>query len=311
MKFKLILFVNSILLIIASVLFFYQDSTPIKIITNKQIKSILGTSEQERFSYEILTNKPNSYYFDIDFISNATIENDQEKIILNTIDIIKIGQLEINQEEEYYQVSFVFTLGIISNGLEINYQNAQLVLNYKNNESISLNIGEFNYIYDDWMESDITLGNLIGTHETIDGLDTISGVYLELGNASNSNITIKSIDIINSQVTPNLFHTKKMYEIVSYKDQVKTILGMEYYDFKIKNDDIELNLLLLRKNTLSIYIPFSYIGEIQYLHRFPIRITYELNNEIKEMIIDDFPFMKTSIYGSDYERFYEYYEIKN
>lgn len=311
MKFRLILLVNSLLLIIASILFFFQDNTPVKIIVNKQIKSILGTSEQDRFSYEILTNKPNSYYFNIDYISNVSIENDQEQITINPIDILKQGRILTNKEEEYYQISLIFTLSVLSNNLEINYQDAQLVLHYVNNESITLNIGEFNYIYKDWMESDLTLGNLIGTHEMIDGLDTISGVYLELGNASNSNITIKSIDILSSHVTPNLFHTSKMYEIISYKDQVKTILGMEYYDFTVQNNDMELNMLLLRKNTLSLYIPFSYVGEIQYLHRFPIRITYELNNEIKEMIIDDFPFMKTSIYGSDFERFYEYYEINN
>ena len=83
----------------------------------------------------------------------------------------------------------------------------------------------------------------------------ISGINLEMGNLSDSNIIIKDIDILSTSVEFNL---EKLLETepCPYTSTVCECLGIDYYSFTSRSETSEISYLFRKNNTLKLYLPF-------------------------------------------------------
>ena len=312
MRLKIIGGLISFLLIVLSVLLFIEDYPKTEIIVSPKIYSIIKSSDTELFSVVLLVNDIDSYYFNKDYISSIKITSDRKEIIPCLLDNIKkSSELHIYEEEAYYYLTLELSIGFDSDDYAININNAYLDISYSNTNEISLFIGEFNYYFYDEENTDISLNNLLATHAYINDIDTASGLFLNLGNMTDYNITINKIEIGSNDVLANNYYLKEIYNIPDISATPSEILNIDNYNYAIYGEYSGNNILFRRNNEIMIYVPFSYTGDINYLYRFYVKVYYVLDSEEKVFVIDDFPYINTSSYKEELESEYYYYEFDN
>jgi len=312
MRLKIIGGLLSFLLIVVSILLFIEDNPKTKIIISPKIYSIMKSSDNELFSIVLLVNDVDSYYFNQEYINNIKISSDGEEIvpcILNNIK--KSNEYYIDNDEAYYYLTLELSVGFDSDDYTINFNNAYLDITYSNKKEINIYIGEFNYYFYDEDNTDISLNNLLSTHALIDDIDTATGLFLNLGNESDYNITIYSVEIGSSNTLANNYYLNEIYEIPSISDTPEEILNIDTYNYSIYGEYRANSILFRKNNEIMLYVPFSYIGDISYLYRFYVKVHYIIDSEEKVFVIDDFPYINTSNYREELESGYYYYEYDN
>ena len=95
------------------------------------------------------------------------------------------------------------------------------------------------------------------------------------------------------------------------QEEVKNILNLEEFNHFRSRIIFEQRILMTESNSVKLYVPFLYHGEINQIYRFPIVIVYEIEGVEYEYIIDDFPFINTSSFKEELESGYITHEIGN
>ena len=312
MRLKIIGGLLSFLLIVLSVLLFIEDHPKTEIIISPKTYSILKSSNNELFSIVLLVNDVDSYYFNQEYISNIKISSDSEEIIPCILNNIKRSdELYIYNNEEYYFLTLELSIGFDSDDYEMNITKAYLDISYSNTNEIKLYIGEFNYLFYDEENTDISLNNLLATHTYINDIDTASGLFLNLGNESDYNITITKIELGSTHILANNFYLKEIYNIPDISNTPEEILSIDNYNYSIYGEYSAMSILLRKNNSIMLYVPFSYKGDITYLYRFYVKVYYVIDTEEKVFVIDDFPYINTSSYKEELESGYYSYEFAN
>ena len=312
MKIKAIGGIVSFLLIVLSILLFIKDDPKLKVITSPKIYSIMKSSDNEVFNITILTSNIDSYYFNQEYISNISLSSDSDEIIsLSLSEISKSNEKYIYNNEVFYYLSFKLELGFDSNDYLIEMSKAYLDIKYSNNNEISLYIGEFNYLFYEDENRDISLNNLLSTHGLINGIDTSTGLFLNLGNLSEHNITINRIEIGSSSTLANNYYLTELYELPDFSASPEDILVLEDYSYTNYSDYTQKKILFRKNNEIMLYVPFSYKGDIPYLYRFYVEVHYVIDLEEKVFVIDDFPYISTNAFKEELEGGYYYYEFNN
>jgi len=311
MKLKIIGGLISFLLVILTILLFIDSESVIKIVVSPKVYSLLKSSDNELINITILVNDNETYYFNEDYVSNLFLSSDNEDIVpLNLSEIKKSSDYYIYDYEEYNYVDLIFEIGFDSDNYLINIEKAYLNIIYSNGEELVLYIGEFNYYFNDFFTTDIGISNLLATNLLIDNIDTASGLFLQLDNLSENNIIINSIEIGSNNVKANNYHLTEIYSEPEFSNTPEEVLKINNYNYEI-HGDISKNILLRQNNSIMLYVPFSYLGEIPYLYRFYIEVHYLKDGIDNVFIIDDFPFIYTSNYKQELESYYDIYEKEN
>ena len=312
MKLKIIALIIVILTSTLTILLFIEDTPSTQIIISPKIYSIVKSSDTESFGITFLVNDTESYYFNKDFVANIFLTSDKDEIIpLNIIEIDKSVEYYPIENHKYYYVTINLSIGFKSDDYLICLEEAYLNITYSNSKVIKLHIGEFNYLFSEEINSDFSLNDLFSTHKTIEGIDTASGLFLNLGNLTDNNIVITKIIIGSKDVLANNFYLTELFEDINLGDYPKDILKLDDYNFFVYGDYSSNRILLRKNNEIDLYVPFSYIGSISFLHRFYVSVEYIVNGEEKVFIIDDFPFINTSCYKEELEKGFAYYEYEN
>ena len=312
MKTKVIGGILSSLLIVLSLLLFIKDDILVKVVVSPKCYSIMKSSSIETFKVKILVNEIDSYYFNADYISNISITSDTSEVIPIVLeDISKSNEVYPYNNELYYFLDFELSIGFNSDDYTISLEKAYLNIDYNNTKSMKLFIGEFNYLFYEEENTDISLNNLLATHALIENIDTSSGLFLNLGNLSNHNITIFKVELGTNGILANNFHLEEVTSIPIISDLPEEILGIDYYNYKLFGEYPNNSLLLRKNNEIKLYVPFSYMSDISYLYRFYVKVYYEIDSVEKVYIIDDFPYINTSSYKPELESEFHYYEFTN
>ena len=312
MRIKIIGGIIGLLSLALTVLLFIPNEETTKILISPKIYSIVKSSDNERINITLLVNDSDSYYFNSAYISNISLSSDDEQIIplvINSID--KSNDLYIHDNEMYYFTTLLLEVGFNSDDYSIKLEKAYLEISYSNSKEIRLYIGEFQYLFSEYENRDFSLNNLLSTHLIINDIDTSSGLFLNLGNLTENNIIIKKIKIGSSNVVANNYYLREVFEEITIEEIPENILGIDNYDYSSYRGDVNKDILLRKNNEIMLYVPLSYIGEIQYLYRFYVEVTYIINTTEKTFVIDDFPYINTSSYKTELEDGYVYYEFKN
>lgn len=298
------------LIIGVTILLFIQKEEEVIIISRDYSYSVYHSDKQESINIELLTNQKESYHFNKDYIIDLNLHNETEELSVIVDDIFLGKDFLVYQDDEYYQVILKLSIPFTSNDLLIEMENTYLEITYENRETIDIKIGDVVYLFNEKVDHDITLGNLSATHEIINGYNSIGGINLELANTTNSNIMITDIYLLSNNVRVNkdLISTHKNCEFTL---SVSSCLGLESYDFNHEYKNIDLSILLGKNNDIDLYIPLIYLDSAKSIYELGLVITYEINNEVKQLIIDDFPFMKTSLFSDFIEEDFHVYKITN
>ncbi|KFZ26132.1 MAG: hypothetical protein KQ78_01628 [Candidatus Izimaplasma bacterium HR2] len=313
MKSKTIFGLLAFLLVIFISLLFIPDDKPLKIISSPKIYSILRSSELEAFKIEFLVNKNDTYHFNKEYISSVSLNSElDEEIISLTINDISFGNGTYTYaNEEYYLVEFKLKIGFNTDDYLIDFNKTYLSIEYNNSEELKLFIGEFNYVFNDDINNEISVSNLSSTVFEIDGINTVSGIYIELNNISNENLIINRFSLGSNTIEFNNYFLSEIYVEPDLFTEVKEILLVDEYNYKSSSNIIEQTILLRENQSITLYVPLNYIGDIDYIHRFYFEIEYENNLGKNSLIIDDFPYISTSNFQENLEDEYIIYEIPN
>lgn len=313
MKTKIIFGLLALVLIVFTVLLFIPDDKTFKIISSPKIHSIYKSSDNELFDLEFLVNKTDTYYFDSDFISRISLnsELDEEVVSLVIMEINYDDNMYIYDKEEYYLVEMSLGIGFNSDDYLIEFEETYLIIEYDNQEELKLFIGEFNYLFTDELNDELVISNLSSTVFKIDDVSTVSGVFIELYNTSDENLVITNFDIGSSSLSFNNFYLSEIYNTPDLYDSVGLVLLNNEFDYN--QDVLVMNkTILIRENqSIMLYVPISYLGQIEYIHRFYFEINYVSNQGESKLIIDDFPYISTSSFQKSLEDGYIEYEIPN
>ena len=306
-----ILYILLIMLIISlTLLLLIREEKVLTIITKDYPYSIYHSDNYETIDIELLSSLPDSYHFDSEYIISARFFNIEEEFGANIKEITKSSHEIQYNDQTFYQITFEFTLPFSSNDYLINMEEVYLELIYENMETITLSIGEINYLFKEDQSNDISLSNLSATHEEINGFNTIGGINLELSNSSQHNIMITSIQLLSNSVYINegAVVSSKTCE---YTSSTSDCLGIEYYDFTQEYNDIVLSTLLGKNNTIELYLPLIYEEDAPFIYEFSLLIEYEMNNHKGIFVLDNFPYMKTSIFNNLHKGDFNVYVYSN
>ncbi|MGS0972876.1 MAG: hypothetical protein ACVCEJ_06565 [Candidatus Izemoplasmataceae bacterium] len=267
--------------------------------------SMMKSSNNESFQIDMLASMKESFYMDEEFIVRGVIRNQKtDEQVSIEINDIHIDDHPVQLDKLYYPVVFDVRLSFAMDSFEITYNEAVLELVFENQEMLSIEMGEFYYL-EDQSSSYINVLEMIATHEVYHGL-TVSGLYLELAHNLPGEIIIREIALGSSVASINPFYTKEMHTSVSYDDQLKDILYPVNYDH-VKIQEGDLNIHIRRSQTIAHYFPFTYLREDLLMHRFYLKIIYLFEGEIREEVIDDFPYIRQNMLAHSEEEYDVYY----
>lgn len=276
-------------------LLFFKTEKEFMIISQPGITSSVESSSIETLSYSLLTNQPDRYEFNTDYIIKGEIVTSERYFPVDIVDIEKTNLVKVIDDESYYLMVIKYKPALqIDKGI-IQYDKATLCIHYENNKELEFEIGEFNYAFNQ-NASDLSLGSLKATTELIKDVNSIGGIYIELGNQTEETIMIDCIHTFSQTVTSNQDAIVLYDDEVDYKDTVRSVLGVSTYDFFTETNNKYLHQIVRSKQSVSFYIPLLYLGDISHVGRLSLVITYTINGETKTAFIDDFPFMRYDIF---------------
>ncbi|MEC9485792.1 MAG: hypothetical protein UMR38_08015 [Candidatus Izemoplasma sp.] len=299
MKGKVLGGIILILIIIVTLLLFIQEERPLQMMSRKQVISMYETNSYETFRISVLTNDPNSFHFDEDYISRIALVNGDEKTRVEIDKIMIDKQQLLHQDTVFTVVHFDLRPLIHLDDGQLIYDDASLEITYRNDTTYYIPVGEVNYVFTHDAEPSLSLGGLSATIDTYDKGSRVSGLYIELGNLTYHNILIKDIDIMSVSVKANTRQLKEVYTPVEYTDCPSDILGLASYDLFQTYVPTELRIQLLSQTSKAFYVPLVYNASIEYIERFTVKVTYEIDGTEKTQYIDDFPFIRQPLFHMD------------
>lgn len=293
-----------------TLILFIKEENDLIIISKDYVYSIYHSDNYETIKLELLTNNKEDYHFIKDYIISSTIYNDDQELSV-TITNISISNESIDfLNDQFNQVLIELKLPFVSNDYLVEIEDAYLEIVYDNNESIAISIGEINYLFRTNYGRDISLNNLSATHEEYKLVNTVGGVNIELGNLSNSNINITNIDILSNSIHINKDYITEQ-EACEYTSTVSDCLNTEFNIFNAPVREEQLNILLGKNNSINLYLPLTYSETYRFIYEFVIIIDYEINGIKSQTVIDNFPYMSTSIFSTLSEEDSHVYTIQN
>ena len=306
MRVKYLLIPLCVSFLFMGIVLLFSEKAQLKVITSPSIYSFKQTTKVETFRIPILMNLEDSIYTDIEFVSSVELIGVEEVIPLKLQDIVVGTEMYDYNNTSYYPVYFNCKVGFESNDYEIDIDQASIHVTYKNESEYTWYIGEFHYLFEEETTEDLLLGNYQATVFDHHDKKSVSGLHIELFNNSNSNITITNIEFPSLSVRLNNDYSIAYDEDIDMFEEVTNVLSKDYEMYQYQLDPKE-HLVRIRNYT-RIYIPASFNGDIHYLHRSYIIITYIIDSKECVLVIDDFPFISTSIFDKDYQSDFRYYE---
>lgn len=268
----------------------YHWEKSISVITILQSYSRLITDPKEELSIPIHVSNPDSFLTDLESIDYASLLSDTNEIEVIISDIRETNQTE-NLDTSVYTLFYLdlqFAYEFVTDDF-LDFIHARLTITYVNGDQLSLEVGDISLMFREIQESaHIDLFRLGAQRTDSDDGDYICGVYIGFQNQSGSDVTIRQVDIGFETILLDLNASVFLNAVPEEGMTVDDILGFAYDPVQgIQETDV-----LLVQNCL-LFLPLDYQEGIERIHRFPIIITYEYQEEEYQYLIDDFIFFQS------------------
>lgn len=261
----------------------------------------------ESLVIEVLANQPDSYHYDVGYIEQVQLHDDTQSIAME-VDDIDIGTVAYEwNNQDFYRIRFVLSPAIEWTTTTVSIPQATMLISYGNGESLSLAIGELQYVVASHQPSDLSLGGLSALVGYLDEVETVTGIQVEWYNRSDDVIDLIAVDVVSSVVHANLGMAQTDLDC-SHLHTIEACLGIEQYELRLPAASTSLHKTILPNQSLTLIVPLLY-DQVVPFHRFVMEVTYEINGEIQTLYLDDFPFVQSPSFQSSYEPWYVTYDL--
>lgn len=269
-------------------------------------------------SYSIITSDSNDSYLEVlfyvsdksvSFVRNDKIlrssisdKNKDNLIELKAVDVVDRKYTQVIKNKKFHLYSFIFTpITEVNDDFVFELDKAYLNINNSDMEYMFY-IGSFYMTKVPFYGSqdDISLSNLKPLVGFLDRNKTLVGVGIELNNYTNKKITIKSFEFLRSGIkasnkdiviSPNNYYPSQ---------DIDDILGYQYNVFESEFIDSAFEEEIESKTKKEFLIPLKYHNKYS-VNSLGIVITYEINNNIHKMYVDEFTFFKDNSIVTKYD----------
>ena len=298
--------------IIATIILLSLNESPkdtVSLLTIYQDYSRIISKKDEIISIPVYVDYLDSFLLTPEAITSAYLIDNLNTLEVNIENIRKTEEVDKLNEETYYlfNIDIKFPYNLESEQL-ISLNNCKLEINYINDESIDLEIGNMYLMFKQIEENNqISLYRMFSLTDFYNGKEYISAVLLGLTNITKDDLKIISIE--NNIPTMNFDLKEAIFtnEELDIHENVSSIINHEYNP--IGNATLSNSIDLIDNKLL--FMPIKYENTIQITNRFPIIIKYIYKDKEYYYIIDDFMFFNPNYtledyYGSIRECIYNY-----
>ncbi|PKL01448.1 MAG: hypothetical protein CVV56_00245 [Tenericutes bacterium HGW-Tenericutes-1] len=252
------------------------------------------TDEKERFEVLIYLSETDTFLSTKNAIIDARLLGDDSELELSVSSIDYLEMMTTFQNQSYYVYRYAFDLSDYEfEGLPMIFDNAFLQLSYENEYVIDFEIGS---VYLLWQVIDETTDfdffRLSGLYGNYNNQTLLQGIRIGFDRFIEGEITIHSITCGLNDIHFNLEYTLLHDEIIEGYTLYET-LGTEYDPFDTILNNVEYSFEI--SPSIVYAIPLNYRRQNLELTRFPLIIDYEMDQETKQLVIDDFMFKTESV----------------
>jgi len=293
----------TLLTLTGTTLFAYlqEDNHQVQIKTLNQTHSYTYTNALKTFTIPVLVNTLDTYYFNKEAITSIKLKNNDEVLPL-TLSKVTTG----HQQEDWIELYLDFNFMHTQEEGTLNFETASIEITYINQEVLTLEIGEFNVFFHDHSNpSNIVIQAIHNTHQDLGFGMTSTGVILRIYNDSNQPLTLHDVSLNTHNIKAGFSHiTPYDKDIVPYMTSHDIIKD---YDHLNKTHRMHPPFLIPAYETATLFIPFDYLTPT-ILYQYPLFLTFDHNQEEKKIIIDDFTFIKRTLFESINQEGMNHYE---
>ncbi|MGI6710059.1 MAG: hypothetical protein ACOX4W_01235 [Bacilli bacterium] len=248
------------------------------------------------FELEIFANLDKSFFSDIVQIDEVYLKDkDESNVVKLDLKSITKADSKIKIGAKKYHI-FIFSFFINTNinspePLEI--KEALISLEYFNDETLELEIGNFTYTrvsHIGTSDNDVSVNHILGLKNTINQIDTLAGVEIRIENRSSTVIKLNSVESFDKNISFSLRNIVSPSSIDSPRKNVEEILNKKY-DFFIKENPLILDYYISPNEIFSFFVPIKY-EKLYKTNKLPFKICFEKQGVNKEIIFDNFLFFR-------------------
>lgn len=269
-------------------------------------------------SYSLVSNDNSNSYLEVlfyvsdknvsfvrsDKISYSSIsdKNKDNLIELKPINVIDRKYTQVIKDKKFHLYSFVF-LPVTKANDEFVFELSEAYLNINNSDN------EYQFLIGSLYmrkvpfygsKDEVSLSNLKALVGYLDKNKTIIGIGIELNNFSNKNIVIKNFELLRSGLcasNKDIIVNPKEYD---YNQDIDDLLGYQYNIFETGIIDTAFNEEIESNSKKKFFIPLKYQNYYS-VNSLGMIITYEVNNDLRKMYIDEFVFFKDNSIVTRYD----------
>lgn len=270
----------------------------LKITTFEKAYNLISTfQEEDELSIDIYINQDETYINDNSSVVSCMVsdQNGNNQLSLKLKDINKLDQVQLSNNN-FYLYNFTFTILLQTDELfSLELDDAFLVINYQQEETIKLAIGSFSlYKIPNFGCEDLQIYQLKGLVNDFNNMKTIVGLGIGFINKSNETIKITKVIPLDTNVMVSNQDVILCDGSFSPNTNINLILG---YDYQLSNGNSESSLSIDLEEGFYLF-PLKYKKE-RSINKIGLLIEYEINGEMKKMYYDDFTFFTNSYYTKE------------
>lgn len=275
-------------LMIGFVIFLIIDNKPSDMVhmmvVEKDYARVL--TEDEVIDVILYISDDKSFFTNKDLISSAHLVSEQDEAEIEIIDIRNGEDRVIYDNITYHKFYISMSLkSLFSQSLELDFINAQLVLQYENDVEMIFDLGQISLLFHQLNQPPhIDFDRLYSIHN-----DGMTALYISLINKTDETIEITGFNNLVKDMTFDCGGSLLIYQ------ENDRILNIDDYlpNYQRVVDEFEDSQSIYMTHDIDLLIPTQYLGDINYINRFPVIIDYIYHGQAYTYVIDDFLFYDT------------------
>jgi|SRR5690554_380984 len=275
----------SFTLLIVAVLVFILIRNPKQTrftVVKESYNTVSIKDEESSIVIDFYINKKDSFITDVNNIATAYISDQNQNNLIN-IDVEEfnyVGSIKIDNEKFYL---YKINIGIDFNN-DIELKEAYLQINYYNQENLKVNIGSFSsYKIDSFGSNNLSITNLKGIVNMVNGKKTLVGFAIKLNNINNKNIDVLNIIPLDVNLECGRASDVKNINIKSNKE-INAYLDYPYlFDQKTEFKPLTIN------SEKYLLVPVYYNNHFE-INNFGLKIDYQIGGLNKCFYFNEFTF---------------------
>jgi hypothetical protein len=286
----------SLVFLLLGLLTLWREDKEMVVVLAPRVMSFVHTDGLETIAIDLLASRTDTHHLDETYIERATIHDEMETMSFDVQSVIHGDTPVPFGDESMIPVQLQLAPRVEASASTISMAQATLDVVYLDGTSWSVAIGSFTYRFDPGQEGDLALWSLRATSEDIVGFTSVSAIQIELYNRTRQRIDVLHVEVLAAGVATHPAMARINQDCTDLPN-VATCLDVFAYDWFQDPLPHVLHASVSPKQSVMLYVPLVY-QEVLPLHRFGLVVTYAIDGEQRELVIDDFPFIRSDPFAA-------------